>query len=330
MGSPAASSVGTISGSGLYTPPASAGTHTILATSIANPQQSGSATAAVTDLAGIYTYHNDVARTGQNLHEYALTPARVASGGSANNGPAASTARSTRSPCMLRARHRGGTHNVLFVATQHDSVYAIDADNRAARSIGNELISAAAGATPIPSSDTDTAGHQSGVRHHRHAGHRPGDADPLFRRRDQGKRQLLQRCMRLPRHRRRAANSPVAIGRAWSTTQGHHGELRRAGQNQRPGLALAGGRVYIGWARIATSILERLDDGLRRDPLAQTAVLNTTPNGSDGGIWMSGGAPADGLLRQLYVSTGNGTFETPRLDVVPPVADGRGLRHGAC
>src|ERR1700675_2646001 len=47
---------GTITGSGLYTPPAGAGTHTVKATSTSDPTKSGSATVAVTDLAGVATY----------------------------------------------------------------------------------------------------------------------------------------------------------------------------------------------------------------------------------------------------------------------------------
>ena len=60
---------------GLYTPPAAPGTHTVTATSIANPSLSATASVAVTDLAGVTTYHNDLARTGVNAQEYALTPA---------------------------------------------------------------------------------------------------------------------------------------------------------------------------------------------------------------------------------------------------------------
>jgi hypothetical protein len=63
------STVGTISSTGLYTA-GTAGTHTIVATSLANSTQSASAVAAVTDLAGTYTYHNDLARDGANLKEY--------------------------------------------------------------------------------------------------------------------------------------------------------------------------------------------------------------------------------------------------------------------
>ena len=65
--------VGTISSTGLFTPGTQPGVHTVTATSNSNTSASASATIAVTDLAGVFTYHNDTARTGQNLQEYALT-----------------------------------------------------------------------------------------------------------------------------------------------------------------------------------------------------------------------------------------------------------------
>src|SRR5215831_8012540 len=59
--------IGTISTTGLYTPPAKAGVHTITAT---NGGSSGTAHVAVTDLAGVLTYHNDQARDGMNTREF--------------------------------------------------------------------------------------------------------------------------------------------------------------------------------------------------------------------------------------------------------------------
>src|ERR1700735_1189667 len=66
--------VGTITTGGFYRPPATPGTRTVTATSATS---AGSATIAVTDLAAVPTYHNDAARDGINVHEYALTPTTV-------------------------------------------------------------------------------------------------------------------------------------------------------------------------------------------------------------------------------------------------------------
>ena len=124
------STVGTISSGGLYTAPAGAGTHTVSATSSTNLSLTGSAALAVTDLSAVATYHNDLARTGQNLQEYALTPATVSSGffGKRWSCPLDGTVYA-QPLYVANLSIGGGTHNVLFVVTMHDSVYAFDADN---------------------------------------------------------------------------------------------------------------------------------------------------------------------------------------------------------
>jgi hypothetical protein len=94
-------------------------------------------------------------------------------------------------------------------------------------------------------------------------------------------------------------------------------------QNQRSGLVFANGGVYIAWA-------SHCDVGpywgwlMRYDAtsLTQTAVLNTTPDGTEGGIWMSGSAPAADSAGNLYFSTGNGTFDDTA-SVLPPLAPRR-------
>ncbi len=68
--------MGTITSGGVYTAPSSAGTHTVTATTT-DSSQSGSATAYTTDYAGMFTYHDDNMRTGQNQSETVLTPANV-------------------------------------------------------------------------------------------------------------------------------------------------------------------------------------------------------------------------------------------------------------
>jgi hypothetical protein len=122
--------VGTMTSDGLYVPPSAAGTHTVTATSAVDPSKSGSSTVAVTDLAGVYTRNNDVARTGQNLQEYALTPDVV--GGNGNFGKLfqCSVDETTYAQPLYVANLpiANGVHNVIFVATEHDSVYAFDAD----------------------------------------------------------------------------------------------------------------------------------------------------------------------------------------------------------
>jgi len=73
------STVGTISTSGFYRPPAKRSTHTITARSVVQSTATGSATVWVTDYPGMFTYHADRFRSGVNLQEFALTASTVKS-----------------------------------------------------------------------------------------------------------------------------------------------------------------------------------------------------------------------------------------------------------
>ncbi|PYX12028.1 MAG: hypothetical protein DMG84_22630, partial [Acidobacteria bacterium] len=121
---------GTISTAGLYTPGSLPGVHTITATSVANAAVSASSSVAVTDLAGVYMHHNDVQRTGQNLQEYALTPANVGSSAFTKLFSCPTDGYVYAQPLWVANLTVGGVNrNVLFLATEHDSVYAYDADS---------------------------------------------------------------------------------------------------------------------------------------------------------------------------------------------------------
>ncbi len=119
-----------------FTAPGTAGTYTITATSITNPTHSSTVALGVTDLAGVFTYRNDGARDGVNAQEYALTAA-----GSGGTGGSVGTATFGKLfSCIadgavyaqpLWAANltiNGAVHNVVFVASAHDSLFAFDAD----------------------------------------------------------------------------------------------------------------------------------------------------------------------------------------------------------
>jgi len=81
--------------------------------------------------------------------------------------------------------------------------------------------------------------------------------------------------------------------------------------NERPGLLELNGTIYTTWG-------SHCDNGpytswvmaYSADTLKQTSVLNLVPNGSDGGIWMAGTAPAADSTGNIYFLIGNGTFDT--------------------
>jgi hypothetical protein len=136
------SAVGAISPAGLYTPPASAGAHTVTATSVADITKSASAAIGVTSLAAISTYHDDLARDGVNSQEFALTTGNVRA---TNFGKLFSCAVDgavyAETLWLPGLNINGSAHNVIFAATQHDSLYAFDADASRASSSGTWICS---------------------------------------------------------------------------------------------------------------------------------------------------------------------------------------------
>src|SRR5437660_2851373 len=82
----------------------------------------------------VITYHYDNQRTGQNLNETTLSPANVNSTKFGKLGEFAVDGKVDAQPLYLSTVNTSsqGTKNVLYVATEHDSVYAFDADSAGA------------------------------------------------------------------------------------------------------------------------------------------------------------------------------------------------------
>ncbi|HKV64028.1 MAG TPA: IPT/TIG domain-containing protein [Candidatus Acidoferrum sp.] len=146
--------VGTISSTGLFTPGTQAGVHTVTASSVSNASVNVSATVAVTDLAGVFTYHYDSQSTGQNTKEYALTTSTVTPStfGLLFNCPVDGFMFAI--PLYAANLTIGGqTHNVVFLATEHNSVYAFDADSSSCVQFWKTSF-LSNGVTTVPPADT--------------------------------------------------------------------------------------------------------------------------------------------------------------------------------
>jgi hypothetical protein len=313
--------VGTISTTGLYVPPPTAGTHTVLATSVADPTQSGTAAVAVTDLGGIYTFHDDLPRTGQNLQEYALTPATVSSSFGKRWSCAVDGDVYAQPLYVANLAIAGTAHNVLFVATQHDSLYAFDADDPNCTTYW-QVSFLSSGATSVPVGDYG-AGCTDILTEVGITGTPVIDAAAqvlyvVAATKENGN--YVQRLHALSLTTGAEQASPVAIQASVPVNAGGTVTFSPFWQNQRAGLAFSGGGVFIAWSSHCDfntwhGWLMRYD----ATTLAQTAVFNSTPNGQEGGIWMSGGAPAVDSAGNLYVTTGNGSFDDSN-SVLPPLA----------
>jgi hypothetical protein len=145
---------GTISSTGLFTPGTLAGAHTITATSVTNASVSASVSFAVTELQGVYTYHNDLGRTGQNLKEYALTPANVNSATFAQLFSCLVDGYVYAQPLYAANLTFGGVkRNAVFIATEHDSVYAFDGDSPSCTQLW-KVSFLGTGVTTMPYQDT--------------------------------------------------------------------------------------------------------------------------------------------------------------------------------
>ena len=122
---------GTISDAAQYIPPAAAGNHLITAQLIANPSALSSAQVWVTDFAGTLTWRNDNARSGINNKELALSSANVSKAKFGKLFSCSLDGAAYAQPLYVPnlAIPGNGTRNVVFVATENDSVYAFDADS---------------------------------------------------------------------------------------------------------------------------------------------------------------------------------------------------------
>ncbi len=323
------STTGTVSANGLFTPGTQAGAHTVTATSIADGTKSFSATIGVTNLAGVLTYHNDSSRDGSNLQEYALTTSNVTTATFGKLFSCAADGAVYAQPLWIsNLPIGGGSHNVVFVATEHDSVFAFDADGGSGNScIQYWTVSLLNGGTPVNPSATGEVGDISGeigitgtpvidittktlyvvsatlegsVYHQRLHALNLADGTEKF----SGPVDITPAITV-------AGDADTGDSSVGCTSAANTVPFCPLRENQRPGLALNNGTVYVSWASHGDQqpyhgwIMGFTASNLSPPPL----VFNDTPNGVEGGIWMSGGAPAIDSSNNLYVMTGNGDWD---------------------
>jgi len=307
-----------------YVAPNSAGVVTVTATSVADGTKSATATIGVTDLAGMLTYHNDLSRDGVNSQEYALTTANVATATFGKLFSCATDGAMYAQPLWVaNLPMQGGAHNVIFAATTHDTVYAFDADTNPCVTYWSKSL-LGGGETYVSSSDVGTGDIQPDVGIIGTPVIDPG-SNTLYvisKSKTTGTNctpatSCFQRLHALSlTDGSEKFGGPMNITSAISVpgtgdgSSGGNVAFDTLRENQRPGLVLANGVVYVAWASHGDNgPYHGWVIGYDKTTLQLVGMFNANPNGSDSGIWMGGGAPAADAAGNLYFLTGNGTFD---------------------
>jgi uncharacterized protein (TIGR03437 family) len=269
-------------------------------------------TAMLSGQVSVLTWHNDNARTGQNLRETILTPASVGSSTFGRLATLSVDGKVDAQPLLVTSVPipNQGIHNVLYVATEHGSLYAFDADTftqlqkvsllgageTPSDDRGCSQVTPEIGITATPAIDLQSGPHgmmyaiamsrdRLGYFHHRlHALDLPTLTEQL--------------------------GGPVEI-QASSKGAGAENIFKAQMHKDRPALLISRGVVYTSWG-------SHCDVGpyvgwvlsYSETNLAQVGVLNLVPNGRDGGVWAAGSGPAVDANGNVFLLTGNGTFDT--------------------
>lgn len=288
------SSVGTVSTGGLYTAPHAIGPHTVTAASAAFPSDTVNGRVTVINAApsAVLTYHNDDARDGAFLEEVTLTPSNVnpSQFGKLISYPV--DGQIYGQPLYLpQLNINGAAHDVVFVATQNNTVYAFDAD--AASGSGATFWQVNFG---VPKSAYDSAGPWPvvGIL-----------STPVIDATSNTIYVVAHLANTTPEYWLHALDvttgkdrvSPVAI--AGSNGSDHLGN----GCYQRMGLALdpVTNWIYVPFGSCPNGWIFAYD----KTTLQQKAVFEATPGAGGGGFWGSGAAPAiDDSTGDIYVMNG--------------------------
>ena len=311
--------------SAVYHAPAQPGVYTITATSVLDVTKSASASIGVTDLSGVTTYHNDLARDGVNSQEYALTTSNVQSSTFAKLFSCTVDAPLYTQPLWVaNLTIAGGAHNVIFVGTSHNTVYAFDADSNPCHTYWSKnlipsgetwLTNSDAGSTdilpdvgivgtPVIDPATNTLYVVTKTKTTGTNARPPGDCH-----------QRLHALSLIDGSE--TSSGPIEITPSITVPGSGDGSNGTSlpfapfYELQRPGLALVNGTVYVGWGSVNDQkpwhgwLMGFDKTNLAAAPLA----FNSTPNGEGAGIWMSGGAPSVDSSNNMFAMTGNGDYD---------------------
>lgn len=290
------------------------------ATSGQEAAQAATSSASAVD---VLTYHNDNARTGQNLDETVLTPGNVNPAAFGKVGFLSVEGKVDAEPLYASNVTIGGTrHNVVFVVTEHDLAYAFDADTFAQLWRVSLL---GVGETPSDKRGCSQVKPEIGVTSTPVINLGAGRHGTMYlvalSKNHSGK--YFQRLHALDISTgAELSGGPRTVEAEFpgsgAAGVGDHVIFDPKQYEERAALLLVNGVVYTSWASHCDhDPYTGWVIGYNASTLNQVAVLNLTPKGSEGAVWMSGTGPAADTSGNIYLLVGNGTFDT--------VLDGHGF-----
>jgi uncharacterized protein YjdB len=261
----------------------------------------------------IPTWHVDNNRSGLNASEKSLTPANVAPKTFGKLFSYLVDGYAYAEPLLMsNVTIKGAVHNVLYVATEYDSVYAFDADTYGTgaplwkTSLLQSGETPITGATVLPYQGVTSTPviDQSSNTIYVVSAQKSSANGASYR------LNALDITTGLPKQA--AVTITASVSGTNSTASGGKVSLP-AGCVQRAALLLANGTIYIGVGSCHSGWLLSYNE----QTLQQTGVFNASPNidgegtyGGAGGVWMGSGGPVADSAGNIYISTGNGPYDT--------------------
>jgi len=268
----------------------------------------------------VLTYQYDNTRVGQNLNEVLLTKSNVNANQFGKLFSYAVDGQIYGQPLYLGGVNVAGKgfHNVVFVATEHDSVYAFDADSPPANAASLWEVHFTNGntVTTVPASDVNCGqiDPEIGITSTPVIDPASGTIYVVAMTKIIGvttsyAQQLHALDVTSGAER---PGSPVTIQASFPGTGEGRSTVVFQPKNykQRPGLLLLNGVVYTAWSsHCDIGTYHGWLIGYDAKTLQQVAVYNNTPNGNEGSFWAGGAAPAADSSGNIFLVAGNGTFD---------------------
>jgi len=270
----------------------------------------------------VLTQHNDNARTGQNTSETILNTSNVNTNEFGKLFAMPVNGQVYAQPLYVPGvTINGGVHNVVIIATEADSVYAYDADSTSSillwkASMVDAAHGAGAGEMALNSATTTGCDDMPQVGITSTPVIDPTSKTIYLEAKSTNGTNYFHRlhALDLLTGNEKAPGPVVIAGTVSGTGDGMSGgqvAFDNLHQLNRPGLLLMNGTIYIAYASHCDfspyhGWLFTYDAAT----FAQKSVYVTTPNGGMGGFWMSGAGVAADASGNIFIASGNGTFDT--------------------